>query len=184
STESGEVLWSVVIPSFRGMNILTPVAHGDGVFTSSYRNGSYLVTVERRGEGWAAERVWESTAQAYMSSPVLVGDVIYLHLGNGRLTALDLEQRERLWTTRPFGQYWSMVVHGDRVLALDSGGELVLFQASPDEFRLLDQRQVAESETWAHLAVADDQVIVRELDALTAWRWKPSPSAGDGDAAP
>ena len=190
--ETGEVLWSVEIPSFRGMNILTPVAYGDRVFTSSYRNGSYLVAVDRRGDGWTAERVWENSAQAYMSSPVLVDDVIYLHLGNGRLTALDLEQRERLWTTRPFGSYWSMITRDDRVLALDSAGELVLFQASPEEFRLLDQRQVADSETWAHLALAGDQLIVRELDALTAWRWKPAPAASkakvggerSSDAAP
>jgi len=33
--ENGDVLWSQVVPSFRGMNILTPTVVGDAIFTSS-----------------------------------------------------------------------------------------------------------------------------------------------------
>ena len=38
------------------------------------------------------------------------------------------------------------------------------------EFELLDRREVDE-ESWAHLAVSNDQVIVRSLNAISAYRW-------------
>ena len=35
----------------------------------------------------------------------------------------------------------------------------------------LDKRKVSEGETSAHLAVSGDHIFVRELKALTQWRW-------------
>jgi len=54
---------------------------------------------------------------------------------------------------------------------LDEKGELLLIQANPDEFELLDRRQVG-ADAWAHLAVAGDTVFIRSLNAITAYRWK------------
>ena len=45
--ESGQVLWSQDIEAFRGMNILTPVAYGDTVFTSAYGGRSILLKIEQ-----------------------------------------------------------------------------------------------------------------------------------------
>ena len=49
---SGDILWEQTVPSYRGMNILTPVPFGDAVFTSSYRNKSWLYNIAKRGEEW------------------------------------------------------------------------------------------------------------------------------------
>lgn len=175
--ETGEVLWTQPVPAFRGMNILTPTAWNDAIFTSSYRNGSYLYRLDESESGstsslaWKPSLIWENKSQAYMSSPLLVGDTVYQHLGSGRLTAIDLRTGEGLWTTTPFGKYWSLVRNGDRVLALDSGGELIYWRADPAEFQLVDRKEIADQSTWAHLAVAGDQIFVRELNALSVWRW-------------
>jgi len=37
---------------------------------------------------------------------------------------------------------------------------------------LLDSRHISDATTWAHLAVSGDEVFVRALDALIAYRWK------------
>ena len=37
---------------------------------------------------------------------------------------------------------------------------------------MLDKRKISEDETWAHLAVAGDQVFVRELKALAVYQWQ------------
>ena len=95
----------------------------------------------------------------------------YLHLGNNRLTCLDLEAGEDRWTSRPFGKYWSKAVQGDKIVALDESGELHLVRASPEKLEILDSRQVSDSETWGHLAVAGDEIFVRELEAVAAYRW-------------
>jgi hypothetical protein len=41
----------------------------------------------------------------------------------------------------------------------------------PEKFVLLDQRKVGAAETWAHLAVCDSEVFVRDMKGLAAYRW-------------
>jgi len=43
---------------------------------------------------------------------------------------------------------------------------------NPDEFALLDSRPATPIEAWAHLAVSDQDLFVRDLEGLTAWRWE------------
>jgi outer membrane protein assembly factor BamB len=64
-----------------------------------------------------------------------------------------------------------MVANGDRILALDQRGELLLIRANPSQFELIDRRQVAE-DSWAHLAVCGGGLFVRELEAISAYEWK------------
>ena len=101
-----------------------------------------------------------------MSSPVLIGDTIYLHQKNQRATALGTEDGEIRWTSSPFGKYWSMVANGDKLLALDQRGELLLIDASPEEFRLLDRCNVAD-DSWAHLAVVGTDGYTQNNTILT-----------------
>jgi len=52
-----------------------------------------------------------------------------------------------------------------------------LFRANKEKFDLLDQRKLTNAETWAHLAVAGDELFVRELNALVAYRWSGTTTA-------
>ncbi len=178
---SGAVLWSQTVPSFRGMNILTPVAVGDAVFTSSYQNKSWLYQVSKSAESYQVTEAWNNNAQGYMSTPVVIGGYAYLHLGNQRFTCIDLKTGERTWTSsKPFGKYSSLVAQGDRILALDERGILLLIKANPKQFELLDERTVSEDETWAHVAVCGEEIFIRELNAMTAYRWQTPKIQGTG----
>jgi outer membrane protein assembly factor BamB len=169
----GRVLWRQPVEAFRGMNILTPVVFGDGIFTSSYGGKTTFYRVTREGESFKVAPAWTHKAQGYMSTPVVIQDVAYQHLKSQRATAFDLRTGRELWTTgTSFGKYWSLVAGGDRILALDQRGQLYLLKANPERFELLDQRKLSEAETWAHLAVAGDQLFIRELKGLTVWRWR------------
>jgi len=177
--DSGEVLWSQEVPSFRGMNILTPMVVGDALFTSSYQNRSWLYQLSPTNEPAAEEaepfsvsQAWSNNAQGYMSSPVQIDGYAYMHLANQRFACIHLETGERMWTSTPFGKYASLVAQGNRILALDQRGDLLLIDANPEEFRLLDSRQMSEAETWAHVAIVGDDIYIRELNALAAYRWK------------
>jgi outer membrane protein assembly factor BamB len=170
--DSGEVLWREDIPAFRGMNILTPTVVGENrIFTSAYGGRSMLFELKPKSGGFDVELVWENKQQAYMSSPVVIENHIYLHLRNQRFVCIDAADGAEKWTTTPFGQYWSMVAIGNRLLALDSGGELLLIEPNPREFTLLDRRKVGEN-TWAHLGVARPFVLVRDLERLMAFEWQ------------
>jgi outer membrane protein assembly factor BamB len=172
--DSGETLWSADVPAFRGFNIITPTLYRDGVLTSAFGARTVYFRVSAQDGRLSAERVWDNAAQGYMSSPVVVGDCAYMHLRTQRFTCIDLKTGEDRWTTEgTFGRYWSLVAQKDRVLALDQRGTLHLLRANPDKFEQLDSRKVSDEETWAHLTVCGDQLFIRELNALAAYRWRP-----------
>ena len=171
--ESGKVLWSQPVKADQGMNILTPTVMGNRVFTSSYGGGSVLFEISQANSSEPAtvKEVWKTKPQAYMSSPIVIGNQIYLHLRNQRFTCLDIETGKERWTTTPYGKYWSMVANGTKILALDERGDLLLINATADKYDLLDSRKVAEN-AWAHVAVVGDEIFVRELKAMTVYRWR------------
>ncbi len=170
---TGKTSWEQAVKAFRGMNIVTPVPFGDGFFTTAYGGRSKFWGVEGEGGDLVVENRWDNKLQGYMSTPVIVGNHAYFHLRNQRAACVNLESGEIAWVTDDrFGKYWSLVAQGDRLLALDERGELILFGADPKQFEILDRRKIAESETWGHLTVVDGQLFVRELNGLSAWDWE------------
>jgi hypothetical protein len=79
--------------------------------------------------------------------------------------------RVRWNSEQTFGEYWSMAIRDDKILALDQKGILYLVRANPAKFELLDERKLGETDTWGHLAVCGDEVFVRDMKGLTAYRW-------------
>ncbi len=170
--ESGDVLWRQTVPAFRGMNIQTPLVYDDSIFTSSYRNRGWLYKVSQNDQGFDVDTTWDSKAQGYMSSPVIINGYVYMHLQNGRFSCVDLATGERTWTSKPYGKYASLVARGNQILALVADGRLLLISANPTEFSLLGEAKISDEETWAHLAVSDDEIYIRELNALSAYQWE------------
>lgn len=169
----GTVLWEQDVPNFRGCNILTPTVYGNNVLTSSYQNATYLYNIAPAGDALASTEGWTNTKmRAYMSSPVIIGDYAYFQHGGGRFGCIDLRDGSEKWRTKKYGDYWSLVANGDLILALDERGELLLVRANPNEFTLLDEKKVSDDDAWAHLAVADDELFVRERRAIAAYEWK------------
>lgn len=173
--DSGNVLWKREIEAFRGMNILTPLVIENSVFTSAYGGKTHLFDV-KTDEGEASKlklaENWTNKVQGYMSSPILYEGHIYLHLKNQRFTCIDAKTGETKWTTKPFGKYWSMVGSGDKILALDERGDLLLIRATPEKFDLLSERHISDATAWAHLTICGDEIFVRDLTGLTAFSWK------------
>ncbi len=170
---NGDILWSTPVEASRGMNILTPAVVGNRIFTATYGGGSFCYEVLENSEGFSVELIWQKKKiEGYMSSPVIVGNHIYHHGRDKRLRCMSIETGESLWVSdRVFGQYWSMVANGSRVLALDQSGELFLFEASPLSFEMIDERKISDEATWAHLAISGNQLFVRSLKGLAAYHW-------------
>lgn len=171
--DTGEAIWSKTVPSFRGMNIFTPVVSGDNIFASTYQNKSWLYSVKKGDNGFSVNDVWENKLQGYMSTPVIINGFAYMHLQNQRFSCIDLSSGETKWTSsKSFGKYWSLVAHKNRILALDQKGILYLIEADPKELKILDTREIAESESWAHLAISGDQIFIRDLKNLSVYQFQ------------
>lgn len=169
--ESGDVLWSQAVKTFRGMNILTPTVYQDQVFLSTYGGTTQLLAVDRSDVKYQLKQVWNTPKQGYMSSPVIVDGHAYLNMKNKTISCFNLKTGRLCWSSPRLGQYASLITNGNRILVLDQTGRLLLLRANPDKFDVLDSRTVS-NDSWAHLAVRGNEVFVRELDKITAYRWQ------------
>lgn len=170
--EDGQVYWNQPIEAFRGMNILTPTVVGNKIFTSAYGGRANLWEISRaEDEKWSITDLWDQKHQAYMSSPVLVGENMFLHLRNKRFTCINMSDGQESWVTNPMGDYWSMIAVGDKILSLASDGTLRLIQASSESYEEIDSLKTAEDSSWAHVAISDKYVYVRHLGGLKAYRF-------------
>jgi len=166
---TGKADWSHDVAAFRGMNILTPTLWDNAIFTSSYGGRSLLLDVPNNA---SAKVRWDNKIEGYMSSPIIIDHFVYMHMKNKRFACMDLQTGKELWTTKPFGEYWSMVSNGRQILALDQNGLLRLIAHNPAEFQLISERRVSEDEAWAHLAVDGSQIAVRSQKKLMLFDWK------------
>ncbi len=170
--ESGKVLWSQPVRSFRGMNILTPTVYNNGVFLSTYGGTTQMLNFSESNGKTSVGQKWEVGKQGYMSSPVIVDGHAYLNMKNQTIACFDLNEGKLKWSSPRFGKYASLVTNEDKILVLDESGALMLIKADPEKFNLLSERKLGDN-TWAHLGIRGDQIFVRELNAITVYDWKP-----------
>ena len=170
---TGAELWRHATEADYDTVITTPLVVEGGVLTGPYGKRLELVRPTLGEDGtWSTETVWQSRAQAYMCTPVVVGDHAYLYQRSNRLACVSLADGEVTWISEPTeDENWSLVARGEKLLGLAHDGMLYLLAADPTEHRVLDGRQVADAETWAHPSVAGDLVVVREQEALAVYRW-------------
>ena len=110
-----------------------------------------------------------------MGSPILFEDHVYLHLRTQRFACYNLKTGKEAWVSdERFGKYMSLVRQGNKILGLDQNGMLYLINATPERLVIMDSKKISNQETWAHLAVSDGQVAIRELNAIALYDWKAS----------
>ncbi len=171
--ETGEVFWKTPIKSFRGMNILTPIVVDGGILTAPYGGRCQMLDVTREEEGWDVQVRWDNNLQGYMTSPVVVNGHAYFLNRSNRFCCTRLSDGEVMWISPPTGDnYWSLVAQGDRILSLSDSGLLRLIKANPEVYEPFDDVQLTESDTWAHIAVAEGELVIREQDGLRVLTWK------------
>jgi outer membrane protein assembly factor BamB len=174
--ETGDKLWAVDVTAYQGMNILNPIPFGDGLFTSTYGGRTTFFQIGFTDGAFKPAAAWKLPIQGYMSTPVVLDGHAYLHRRDKRFSCVDLKAGKVKWTEKPgFSDYASLVTDGKKVLALDSGGELLLIRHNPEKLDLLDRKKVSGQETWAHLAVCGDELYIREQKGLAAYRWGAGP---------
>ena len=170
--DSGDVLWKQPVPNYRGMNILTPTVYQNLVFTSAYNQRSFGFEIKRSDQQFKATEKWIAPGKCYMSSPVIIGDHVYLHLQTKRMACINLKTGKTNWVSSDrFGDYWSMVTNGEKILALDSKGSLLLIKPNPEKYELIGKVKLETDDSWAHLAIVGDKIYVRGLNSLTAYQW-------------
>ena len=167
---TGERLWQHPWSTAYGVNAADPVLVGnDRVFISSgYDSGACLVRVTPGAEGPLAVReLWRNRRMKnHFSSSVAVGPILY-GFDTANLVAFDLETGEHLWRQRGLGK-GSLVVADDHLLVLGEEGQLVLVEATPDEYHELGRLQILDHGSWTPPTLAGHWLFARDHHDIVA----------------
>jgi outer membrane protein assembly factor BamB len=169
----GSLLWSIPFKTAYDQNIVTPVVFDDKVVFSGVGLGTTAYRVEKSGDGWKPNQVWHNAEiSMYMSSPILVDGCLYglANHSKGQFFCMDALTGKTLWTSDGrMGENAALLVAGKTILALTTNSELIAFKADPKGFEVVARYKVAETPVWAHPAVVDNKILVKDRTSLTLW---------------
>jgi outer membrane protein assembly factor BamB len=174
---NGELLWQMPFTTSYDQSSVTPAVYGSSLVLSGLDGGVFAVEAKPDARGnWNVRRLWRNDeVPMYMSSPVVSGDWVFglTDKRKGQLFCLDARTGDVAWRSEGReGDNASLVLAGDRLLVLTTEGELVVAPASPDGFAPEARYTVADSQTWAHLAVVDGRVVVKDKTHVSVWSFE------------
>lgn len=169
-TADGKELWAVPFKDKLNESSTTPVQAGGLIVGSSVTAGSVGVKPGDKPEtAWKNEKL-----TCYFSTPVEVGEHLYMVNGVASLINPSIVLRcvesatgKVLWTREKLGKYHAALLKtGDnRLLMLDDAGHLALLQPDPAGYKELCRAKIC-GPTWAHPALSDGRVYVRDEKEL------------------
>lgn len=171
----GSVFWKFPLVDKLSESSTTPVKIGDTLIGSSVTYGSVGLKLESKDGKPAASDMWKNGAlTCYFSTPVAVGkEQVYMVTGgllpppSVTLRCVDVKTGKDLWTKGKVGKYHASIIRtgDDKLLMLDDLGNLVLLEPNAKEYKELARSKVA-GETWAHPALSDGKLYVRDAKEL------------------
>jgi outer membrane protein assembly factor BamB len=175
--DSGRELWKIPLETPYVQNIVTPFVHGDTVIVSGLNNPVIALRPRRAADGsWTPTEVWRNAeVSMYMSSPVLVGGrlVGFTEKRSGQLFALDPATGRTLWLGDPRqGDNAALIAAGDQLVVQNVLGELAIGPVGDDGWKAMKRYTVADSATWAHPALLDGGILVKDVTRLTRWAFE------------
>jgi outer membrane protein assembly factor BamB len=170
---SGKLLWKTPFKTPYAQNAVTPVVHKETLIFSGLDRGIQAFRVSPSATGWNVEKTWENKKLSmYMSSPVLVGDLMFglSHYKEGQFFCLDAFSGKTLWTSPGRqGENAAILTDGELLFLLTTDAQLIVASVSTNGFEITRSYSVAKSPTWAHPVVFDDRVLVKDESTLALW---------------
>jgi outer membrane protein assembly factor BamB len=185
AAQDGKFLWSSRAGANDVANCTTPIVSGDYVFVSSaYDIGSALIELTPDAGGIKAETVYTLDAKTFANhhgGVALVGDYLYGGHGHndGLPTCIEFKTGKIVWRaeTSP-GRKSAAVIYADSQLYFRfDNGVVALIDATPDGYRLRGTFNPGSTKrsNWAHPAIGDGRLYIREGDALSCFDVRQKP---------
>jgi outer membrane protein assembly factor BamB len=158
---SGRELWREFWETAWDTNNTDPLVHGENIFLSSFSRGCGLLSVQN---GTPKFVYTNSVMHCHLSPGVVVGDYLYAFNGEAKqetdFRCVHIPTGELKWSTNnpAFG---SVILADDKLVILSDKGELILAQASPQEFKPRARAKVLTGLCWTPPALANGQIYVR-----------------------
>jgi outer membrane protein assembly factor BamB len=173
---SGEVLWKFPFVDALSESSTTPVKMNDLVIASSVKAGSVALKLSESDGKPSVKQEWKNPElTCYFSTPVQVGpDHVFMVTGVASLTSasitlrcVDVHTGKEIWNKPKLGKYHAALLKlGDgNLLAHTDHGELILLAPDVKEYKELARAKIC-GETWAHPALANGLIYVRDAKEL------------------
>jgi outer membrane protein assembly factor BamB len=170
---TGALLWERPYTTPGTQNSITPILYGETLIVSGNQQPVVAFTVERSGDRFVTEDVWENAdASMRMSNGVIAGDVLFglSTRASGQYFAIDARSGKTIWTSegRQAGNA-AISRWGDLVFSLEDDGELLVLRGVAAGFDPLRRYRLAESPTWAQPVIAGERLFVKDESSLALW---------------
>ena len=168
--KTGKLLWTVKPDRAGDFNVPTPIVVGDKLLVTTENNGTRLIAFKAGGVIDPKPVALNKRLGPDTHTPVVVGDRVFgvwnrlfcLNLKDGLKVVYDEAQQ-------PFLAYCAAVATEKRVLIVARSGELILLDATADEYTELGRLAVFgrdEKGLYAHPAFVGSRVYLRGSSAL------------------
>ncbi len=155
------------------VNAATPLRVGNYLFFSTcYETGALLL----KRDDTKFKRVWsnDTSMSNHFNTCVYRNGFLYGCHGRQERTPLfrcvDFKTGKVKWTKKDFGCA-SMILVGDKIIALTEGGELVLLATSPKGYREISRATVfADSTPRAQIALSNGRLYAHNGETLKCWQ--------------
>lgn len=173
---AGEIRWQFPFKDKLNESSTTPIKVGDLFIAASVTAGAVAVKESDKDGKPAVEQVWKNPSlTCYFSTPV-PGDKDHLYLVTGTISinptvtlrCVETATGKEVWKKPNVGKYHAALLRladGDLLMQDDSTGDLRLLAANAKEYQEL-ARSKACGATWAHPAIADGKIYVRDAKEL------------------
>jgi outer membrane protein assembly factor BamB len=171
SAQDGKFLWRYDKPANGTANCSTPIFHDHYVFAASaYGAGGALANISK---GKNAEVVYSTKSMKnHHGGMVLVDGYLYgANGGNGEtpaLVCLNFETGKLMWEDRKAGK-GSIAYADGRLYFRNEGGPMILVEANPEKYvehGRFNQPDRSKANAWAHPAIANGKLYLRDQDVL------------------
>jgi len=165
----GKQLW---MDTWSGNSIVQPGITPEGdVLITSQDNGTRRIAIAHDASGWSVHERWTSNGlKPYFNDFVVHKG--YAYGFDGRILAcIDLKNGERKWKGGRYGNGQLVLLPDqDLLLVLSEEGELVLVNATPDQFTERAKVEALQGKTWNHPVIVGDILLVRNGEEMAAYR--------------
>jgi outer membrane protein assembly factor BamB len=167
--ETGKLLWTVPYKITYGVSIASPIFQEQIVFITGYWDGAKAIKLGSSPTDF--ELIWEDrkNLRGLMAQPLYRDGYLYsIDRGNG-LTCSELKTGKKIWdddnAMTPKGRNphasFVWINDGDRILSLNSKGELILAKLSPKGYAEQSRTRVVDGDVWGHPAFAGEYIYLR-----------------------
>lgn len=174
--EDGKILWKYDWDLKTVARCVQPYVEGDTVVISTFMgNDMRKLKVNKDGDKWSTEVLWQSTDLKPYYNDMVVQDGFAYGFDNKIFSCIDLKDGKRKWKGGRYGNGQVLLLAKQKKLLLASEqGEVILLEANPEKLVEVARFKAIEGKTWNHPVVAHGKLFVRNGEEMACFDVAPA----------